>query len=179
MLISPPSQRLGELFGLEKDLAKIFPDKEIRREKNLELPNRSYSPRIDIVVGPLAIEKSLKEEYKRLLEEYNDFIKEIKKNSINKRHLDFDWNYNPRCFLAIEVEDTTQDDKKHVLGSVCNTHILGKVGIVVTYGYKKTLKNIHNYLVFAKKVKKLPEYPFKNVALITKKDFDNIINKFL
>jgi len=166
------------LKELKKKLVKTFQKKNIKSGEGLEFPSEFYGPQVDISVGPFATKRSLRKKYDQLLKKHNLFIKEITKKAINKKHLNFHINSNPRCFVAIEVEDTTQGNKKHVLGSITNTHILGKVGIVVTYS-KRTLNMIHKYLKFAKEVGKTKEYLFRNVALISKKDFDEVINKFL
>lgn len=159
---------------IEKKLKDIFKETEV--EESMKFPNDIYTPRIDVAVGPFAYKDSLKEKYDNLFSKHQVLLNRIKGKSINKDLLDFDINKNPRCFIAMEIENSTEKDTKHLLGSITNASILGKVGILIVFSNKKGLKNITNYLKFAKEHDKIKEHLFQNVALIVKKDFDQIFN---
>lgn len=162
--------------SLEKTFKKLFPDYDVLVNKPLKIKGKKYSPRLDVSVGPLAIKGSFPQRYFKLLKLHSTFIEGIKSIAFNKEYLEFEFfNYNPRCFIAIEVENITEKNLKHVLGSLTNCRILGKVGILVSYSDTGGLKRLHNYLVFAKEVKKTEEYLFKNVALVSKEDFDKML----
>ena len=155
-------------------LKNIF--EEIKVEESMRLSHNIYTPRVDVAVGPFAYNDSFAEEYNILLSTHQELLNKLKEKSINKDWLDFDINENPRCFIAIEVENSTGKDTKHLLGSITNASILGKVGILIVVNNKNGLNNMKNYLKFAKEHNKIKDHLFQNVALIIKKDFDEIFN---
>lgn len=102
-------------------------------------------------------------------ENYENFLEQLKLKS-DCIDMDFSLNDNPRCFLTIEVENTTS--VKHKLGSIINASALGKIGIVVGYseGAYKTLTRIRKYLDLLKSVGKI-SYSSDNVIIIKRRDF--------
>lgn len=155
-------------------LKNIF--EEIKVEEPMRLPHNIYTPRVDVAIGPFAYNDSLSGEYNNLLSTHQELLNKLKEKSINKDWLDFGINDNPRCFIAIEVENSTEKDTKHLLGSITNASILGKVGILIVFNNKKGLENMKNYFKFAKEHNKIKDHLFQNVAMIVKKDFDEIFN---
>jgi len=85
-------------------------------------------------------------------------------------------NKNPRCFLAIELENS--GSRKHMLGDVANASILGAIGIVVPLNEKRlrAFRKIREYIVFATKVGKL-KASFNNVILLNRENFMNVISR--
>lgn len=153
-------------------LGSVFDEIEV--EEAMKLPQETYTPRVDVAIGPFAYNDSLSEKYNWLLSVHQSLLDEIRENSINKDWLNFNVNRNPRCFIAIEIENSTEKDTKHLLGSITNASILGKVGILIVFSNRKGLQNMKNYLKFAKDHYKTTDYLFQNVALIIKEDFDKI-----
>lgn len=117
---------------------------------------RIYSPRVDIAVGPFAIETRHEDEYDRMVNSYRwlidtwiDMFKQNWQNGIAGRYWrisphspsvtpfgygDFiahGANRNARCFVAIEVEN--KNSRKHLMGSIVNAGALGRVGILVAW----------------------------------------------
>jgi len=92
-----------------------------------------YSPTCDIAVGPFSFaDGNINEVYHNLasLSEIDRLIRKLQDSSLGdgyNEHL-LDLNQNPRCFVAIEVENTTACDVKHLLGSVTNCSLLAKIG---------------------------------------------------
>lgn len=160
---------------IKEKLKDTFND--IRIEEPMQFTRNIYTPRIDVAVGPFAYKERLIERYNELLREYVEFIEKIKEKAINKGYLDFNSNVNPRCFIAIEIEKSTEKDTKHLLGSITNASILGKVGILIVFNNRKGLEKMNNLFNFARQVGKIQDYLFKNVALLTKEDFDNILRE--
>lgn len=161
---------------IKEKLSKIFSIPLIEIEKRMEIP--AYSPRVDVAIPPFAFEGRYSEEYNILLNQNELFFNVLKDKAINKEGINFNKNSNPRCFLAIEVENTTGDNAKHILGSIANTSILGKIGIVVTMNSDNCLQRISNYLDYVTHAGKISE-EFKNVILINKSNFDEVLNQFL
>ncbi|GEM_PF-2747587 len=159
-------------------LIRVFPDKEIRYEDNLQMRKGVYAPEIDLTVGPFAIDDKKANEFSELADEYQVFLDLVKNRSINREEFDYHTNRNPRCFIGIEIENSTEKNPKHVEGSICNLHILSKVGILIAFNRKNTISKIYEYLRFAKEVKKTPDYLFKNVALISKANFEKIMREY-
>ena len=94
-------------------------------------------------------------------------------NPIFQQELEF--NYNPRCFLAIEI--VCSGSTKHMLGDIMNATILGGIGIVIAKdeSIKKSLSRILSYLKFAYENEKGGVKP-RNLIIIRA---DEIPNFFL
>ncbi len=161
---------------IKEKLKQILLINSISTEQSMKLP--TYSPRIDVAIPPFAFEERYIEKYRAILSENESFFNGLKEKALNGARLDFTKNLNPRCFLAVEIENSTGNDAKHILGSITNASILGKIGILVTMNSKNCLKRISKYLKFAKDVEKIDQ-EFANVILIQKKDFDEVLDEFL
>lgn len=172
---------------VRKSLSNIFGEDNVIKEWNVAKDSRDlftrelYSPRLDIAVGPFNIYKNIeksKTEIKRVASSKRNFIKTIFKYSelrtgTSNQLLD-SRNKNPRCFLAIEIENS--GSSKHMLGNIANVSILGFIGIVIPFNDKKLslCKRIRKYVNFATSVKKLEDV-FKNVLIISKENFFTIL----
>jgi len=108
-----------------------------------------YCPRVDFSIGPfnrkgtpVEIRQSNRQisnklqMHSNLIDELRDIDQETEYQLINEEGLrdewsefGFEYNRNPRCFLVIEKENLT--GPKHILGSMFNASVLGKVGIVI------------------------------------------------
>ena len=117
--------RLKEIFG--KDLVEDEWMSQAENEDWLKI-GKVYAPRPDIVIGPLNIHSGVKANKER------ENIEEVfKKHSLVFQNLsekvDPNGNENPRCLLAIEIEDSNTG--KYMMGNFVNASILGKIGLVV------------------------------------------------
>lgn len=152
-----------------------------------------YSPRVDIAVGPFSVAPGPNRagEYNQLLRNENienflrriyDFhienIGDVWLNEIRIPEFDFliQKNQNARCFLSIEIENTST--KKHIMGSMINAASLGRVGIGIAYNdsVKRTFVRIMNYLGFLKRVEK-NTYDTTNFLIVTKEQIESILNE--
>jgi hypothetical protein len=155
--------------------------------------NYQYSPRVDIAVGPFSITPNANQtaEYNRILGQENTdaFLKRIYDfhvenigdewiNEINIPEFNFVTrkNQNARCFLAIEIENSST--KKHIMGSMINAASLGRIGIGIAYNnsVKRTFLRILNYLAFLKRVEK-NTYDTTNFLILTKEQFQECIGE--
>jgi hypothetical protein len=147
-----------------------------------------YAPRVDIAIGPFSTTEfgnqrlEIDETYMEnstWLHQLFDFHRENMANYLIEYQLpDFDeiinFNNNPRCFLAIEIEN--KNSKKHVLGSIVNASSLGKIGIGIPmrdYTFR-TFARILNYLSFLKNVGK-NTFHTNNFLLIRKEQILSIL----
>lgn len=145
-------------------------------ERRMKMP--SYSPRVDVAIPPFAFDQSYARDYKSLLKRNKVFLEKLKEKALNdNQRVKFDKNPNPRCFIAIEIENSTDNNAKHMLGSIANASILGKVGIVIAMNSSNCLKRINEYFDYITQAGKIKN-EFKNVLLISKKDFDTVLNEF-
>ena len=119
------ANRLGEVFG--NDL--VIKEWESQAEnKDWIKFGDIYSPRLDIAIGPLNIHsgeqaKIEKGNIEEAFTEYQPFFSNLLgRNNFNE-------NKNPRCLLAIEIENSNKG--KYMLGNFVNVSILGKIGLVV------------------------------------------------
>jgi hypothetical protein len=113
---------------------------------------RTYSPKVDIAVGPFAVERGYENEYdlmvnsfRRLVDTWIDMFRQNWQSVIGGRYwsvspyspsgyrdfIEQSANRNARCFIAIEVEN--KNSRKHLLGSIINAGALGRVGILVAW----------------------------------------------
>ena len=161
---------------IRKKLIEILSLNHADSEKRMNLP--SYSPRVDVAIPPFAFNQSYSSEYNEMYYRNRIFFDKLKDKALNRGRIDFDKNPNPRCFLAIEIENSTDNNAKHILGSITNASILGKIGIVVTMNHSACIERIHKYFDYVYHAGKI-ENEFKNVVLIHKSDFDELLNDFI
>jgi len=116
---------------------------------------RIYSPKVDIAVGPFAIEKSYEDEHGRMVDSYHRLIdtwihmfRQNWQSVIGDRYwrvplhspsgyrdfIEHSANRNARCFIAIEIEN--ENSRKHLMGSIINAGALGRLGILVAWQEK-------------------------------------------
>jgi len=160
---------------------------------------RSYSPIIDISVGPFSETRgtSLWTEYDSLAnfsrdmiddmvvqfrQNYEDFghgFFRIEERTLPTSYQDFlsqsqGVNWNARCFLAIEVEDS--GSPKHLLGDMINVSIAGRIGLVIGYNQHKyeTLLRQLEYIAYSVEAKKI-KFNSKNILVLKPDQFENVI----
>jgi len=99
-----------------------------------------YAPRPDVAVGPFNIEEGRNtSEIEDLFSQHRNFFDRL-------RIADSSLNLNPRCLIAIEIENSNKG--KHMMGNIINASLLGKVGIIVTVRdeFYRAANNMCNYL---------------------------------
>lgn len=164
-------------------LNTVFPAEEISPEWNVSKDSQDdfnnieyYAPRVDIAIGPFNINRDLdnnNEKFNSLVRDNIPLLRTLYNIShLGEQHeyISFDnflstLNPNPRCFIAIEIENTR--DAKRSLGDIVNASVMGKVGIVIPLGedkYKLFYK-IKKYFHYLEQVGKL-EGNFRNVLII-------------
>lgn len=136
-----------------------------------------YAPRVDIAIGPFNTNKLeldvINQRFNHLIQENRNFLKKLYKIShLGKPHNSFEkfisrenLNANPRCFIAMEIENTKA--AKRALGDIVNAAGMGKVGVVIPLGldkYRMFLKIIE-YFNFLRDAKKI-NLNLKNVLII-------------
>lgn len=160
-------------------LAKNYNSPLIKLEKRMEMEH-IYSPKCDIAIGPFSFEEG------NMVGLYNwiasfpeiaEFLQQLQGRCLGTGdNQQLNLNENPRCFMAIEVENSTARDVKHLLGSITNCAFLAKIGVVVIYDENLTYgERLLQYLAFVKRVKKADKNLFNNVFVIPKSSFDEII----
>ena len=164
---------------------------------------RNYSPIIDISVGPFSEERgvSLWESYDNLVsfsgnlidvmlaafrhnyQEFGEGYFTIEERTLPNNHHEFltssrsirgSSNWNARCFIAIEVEDS--GSRKHLLGDMINVSISGRIGIVVGYNpdlYETFFKQL-DYLSYTVRAKKI-QFNSRNIIVLKPKQLEDIL----
>jgi len=166
---------LNVLKGALADRILNLPENQplIKHERQMRM-EPIYSPTCDVAVGPFSFrEGSLNEIYNKLtkLDQIRGFIDDLQRRGLGSGYNTalLDLNKNPRCFIAVEVENTTARDVKHLLGSIINCSFLGKIGIVIVFDeYLKYAQRLLEYLAFVKRVKKTEKSLFRNVFVVSK-----------
>lgn len=141
-----------------------------------------YSPKIDIAVGPFAINRRYINDYDSQMEDSRIFIEgllekhksNIKEFNGEELKLNFDnlklKNRNARCLLAIEIENNVA--RKHLIGSSINASALGRIGVMIAWTPEKlrALLKLRNYLGFLEKVGK-NTFDTTNLLILNKGQF--------
>jgi hypothetical protein len=170
---------------IEIELKRIFGENNVVKEWNVaensmdQFTRKLYCPRVDFAVKPFNTDLNF--EYNNGLinsayERFEGLLLRLKLAS-DAIMEDFDPNQNPRCFLAIELENKTS--RKHRLGSLYNASVIGKIGIVVaknTQVYNSLVK-IRKYFEFLKNAWKSPYTP-KNIMIVTESDFLRVLEEY-
>lgn len=158
------------------ELKRIFGEGNVKREWDVAKNSRDaytrelYCPRIDYVVGPFNIDANVYQNGQIINDYYDfcrDFIAEL--HSISGIAEALEPNHNPRCFLAIELENKTS--KKHRIGSLINASAMGKIGIIVAANGRvfQSYVKIRKYLKFLESVGKIQIAP-KNIIVVAQAD---------
>lgn len=171
----------------ETKLNNIY--KEVKMEwRSFGFSNDQYSPRLDLAVGPFAIDENFGEQYNlqlseqksklfidKIIEENNKNIDEFGIGSVF--NLSNNINFNARCFISIEIENKVS--RKHILGGLINASSLGRIAILVAWTPDK-LKHfikLKNYLNFLSSVKK-NSFATDNILIVSKNQFVDVLNLF-
>lgn len=152
----------------------------IKKERHMRM-GRTYSPTCDIAIGPFSFRQRQKYDpiYLELakLSEIATFLANVEEKSLRFSDNDpLSYNENPRCFVSIEIENTTAQDVKHLLGSVMNCSLMGKIGIVVVFeDYFEYAQRLIMYIGYVERKKKTMEKLFRNVFMVSKSDMGEIL----
>jgi len=154
----------------------------IKTQKHMRFERGIYTPKCDIGVGPFSFQPgNLNRLYEDLLEipQIKRFISNL---SVKGGHLGDGrflspecrgQNKNPRCFIAVEIESPTTS-RKHFMGSVVNSSIMGKIGVVISYDETKMNRVFQFFKEMVRREKTLSI--LKNVIWMTKSNFDSLSN---
>jgi hypothetical protein len=149
---------------------------DVAKESQDDYNRKLYCPRVDIAVSPFNInrESSDRIEIYQSCNKYKFFIEKLKRKGVLIG--DFDFNVNPRCFIAIEIE--ASGSRKHMLGDIMNASVFGALGIVIAIGDDKfnQFVKMKRYIDFAVENQKMKSR-FNNVILIEKEDFIKIVEE--
>jgi hypothetical protein len=165
---------------LEHALQKTFAGVPVTSERAALTTERDvYSPRVDIAVGPFAIDTTHETDYDQLVCTHTHFLAQLHVSFVqNVQSLDAadmipdlasvcSLNRNARCFLAIEIE--ASGSRKHTMGGAINAAALGRVGVSTACSpaeLKKLLK-MRRYLLFLKGVGK-NTFDTTNLLVVTR-----------
>lgn len=163
--------------GIFSELKRVFGNSNVKREWDVAknsgdaYTRELYCPRIDYAVGPFNIDAGIHQSDKSIngyYHLYRDFLMGLHLRS--GIHGALEPNHNPRCFLAVELENKTS--KKHRIGSLINASAMGKIGIIVASDSKvfQSYVKIKRYLEFLEGVGKIQIAP-RNVIMLTEADF--------
>ncbi len=146
---------------LAEALQREFPDCPVSSEwAALRDELATYSPRVDIAVGPYAFDRRCVDEYDELRRGHQRFLRDVyaafSQNVVSLEPTDFvppldevcSLNSNARCFLAVEIDNS--GSRKHLMGGAINAAALGRVGLSVAGNPEKlkALLKTRRYLRF-------------------------------
>jgi hypothetical protein len=167
-------------------LKQVFEGKNVIKEWDVAKNSRDeytrelYCPRVDFAIGPFNVDTNIEYNNRLIEESYQKYRKllELMKSRSDVKDNALELNKNPRCFIAIEIEN--KSSRKHRLGSLVNASALGKIGIIVASNNRvfASFVKIRKYLAFLNQAQKIEISP-KNVIIITKENFMKSLNDFL
>jgi hypothetical protein len=172
-------------------LIRIFSDLKIEKEWTASINQFNlYSPRLDIAIGPFAVNERLIEEYRVLQNKYDRFLRgliDVHNSNLREIYNNYtcrvletveNTNYNPRCFIAIEIENVVS--RKHLIGGAINASALGKFGFLIAYNEEKfrAMRKLEGYFNFLSDVEK-NTFNTNNLFILNKYQFLNYINQYL
>lgn len=176
---------------LGQRLRTLFPGVPVKTEwATMRDENGLYSPRLDLAVGPFAVQDNVYvAEFDRLLETHYHFVQRLydlsvsnlKKYDASPEIVDIQEaihrNANARCFLAIEIEN--QVNRKHLMGGAINAAALGRLGLAVgwTPDKVKAFVRLRRYLLFLANVKKNTFSPH-NLLVLSKDQLRDAVLAF-
>lgn len=164
-------------------LHRIYPSVEIIPEwPSMQNEMGTYSPRLDVAVGPFAIEGIYIDEYNLLMDQSRPFITRlVKYHRENTKVIDGEKcqlafntlkykNQNARCLLAIEIENRVS--RKHLIGGAVNASALGRIGVIIAWTPRmlKAAVKLRRYLAFLSNVGK-NTFDTTNLLILDKEQF--------
>ncbi len=144
----PDQERLAS--GLRNQFGGVQVEPEWRA---LDGQVNVYSPRVDIAIGPFAINTTHEATYDEMGRHHREFLTQLHSSfAANVREFAptdivpnlqsvCQLNRSARCFLAVEVEGS--GSRKHTMGGAINASALGRIGVSVACSnpeLKKLLK---------------------------------------
>ena len=167
-------------------------------EWRTQMEANTYSPRLDVAVGPFSIENGVQliHQYDVLFEKNIVFVTKLIKCHLNNLsfinqdmpteeleeqvHQKLNeiryFNYNSRCFVAVEIENAVS--RKHLMGGAINASVLGRIGIAVGYNNEvhKAFLNLYRYFTFLQSVDK-PTFRTNNLLVLSAEQLTNICDE--
>jgi len=145
----------------------------------------TYAPRVDIAVGPFAIDRRYIDEYTALMHSTRHFIEHlIERHNRNAdgigSPIEFEdvlhFNDNARCLISIEIEES--GGRKHCLGNLVNASSLGRVGLLIarTDSVLRTFLRQRAYFQFLEDVGK-NTFKTANALVLSAEQFDDCLRQ--
>jgi hypothetical protein len=169
---------------IKEALSRVFGDDLVKSEWSVRtnatdkvFDQSTYSPRLDIAVGPFNVTRDQKNDDLAGIAHYggDPLIRVLREEVSRQNHGGFYFNPNPRCLLAIELEYTTSS--KHILGGITNASLLGAIGIMVgPAAYIDKIRRISHYAARLRQVEKAHDDMFANIACFQEDDFLRLIS---
>jgi hypothetical protein len=170
-------------LSAKRRLGRLYREVVVQWQPFLGEGRRIYGPKVDIAVGPFAINQRYEDVYTALLRERRTFVERlIEKHNMNVEGIgpktSFDtiahFNENARCLFCIEVEDS--GSRKHCLGNLINVSALGRIGLLVAR--RETVMRVfvrqRVYLQFLASVEK-NTFRTDNALVLTAEQFDECL----
>jgi len=177
----------------KKKLDTIYQEVEVEWNpfRGCRVNSKQYCPRLDMAIGPFAINGQFSEDYTELLNEPRSkvFIESlIRANNQNitgvgdgdqSKISDFySFNHNARCFMCVEIENKVS--RKHIVGGLVNASALGRVAVLIAWtpDKLKAFIKLKNYLKYLSSVEK-NSFKTNNILILNKDQFKNLVDSFV
>jgi hypothetical protein len=149
-----------------------------------------YSPRVDIAVGPFAVEHGRSEAraYDLLCRDYDQLLRALIRshcsNCSDPRSTAeicdalHSFNPNSRCFIAIEIENSVS--QKHLLGGALNAAVLGRIGVAIGWQQASLdmFLRLRRYFLYLRSVGK-NTFDASNLLILSPKQLRDSVCAFL
>jgi hypothetical protein len=169
----------------------IFEEENVKREwdslkddPHLSNHKEIYGPRLDVAVGPFNsfAELDTGMDSTEAMKEHPFTKRIVKEISWDKEDFNKCWNNFSRCYLAIEIElssnEKSSNSLKHILGSIINASVTGSIGIIITdKNTSKKVDRLYYYLLRLRGLGRLQINTIDNLIRIDKDDFIAILSE--
>lgn len=168
---------------LFRSLCGLFPQESVKSEwrafagaEDTFRERGTYAPRLDIAVGPFNTTFQDRRADSERIRAFDHPLIDIIGKWARERDRPLTTNPNPRCLLAIEIEESTSS--KHILGGITNVSMLGRIGVVISSEVKfPKVERIVSYATKLRQVEKAPESLFGNVVCLTSDEFFELLER--
>ncbi len=141
---------------------------------------QSYAPRLDIAVGPFNLTSENRHRDTTAIRgfERHPVISHLIEIGREQNNGDFNYNINPRCLLAIEIEFS--GSSKHILGNFTNASMMGLIGLVIgpVEKYAK-ISRVGDYFRTVRELEKAPPELFSNTVHMECEEFSELLQSYL
>lgn len=172
---------------VENLLKQIFPHENVKREWSIwngaedgfRRTKTTYAPRLDIAVGRFNTTTENRHADTAAMRVFNEHpLIEAVILKGQEENQNWQYNSNPRCLLAIEIEYS--GSSKHILGDYTNASMMGHIGVVVSFaGNYEKISRVGEYVKTLRQLEKASVDLFCNTVHYREDEFETLLRRHI